>query len=94
MAQTEKMADALKSSGRDFVYSLSNNAPYKGAADWAQLANCWRTTGDIRDSWKSVSSIGFAQDKWAGFSGPGHWNDPDMLVVGKVGWDRSCTRPV
>src|SRR5262249_21260321 len=20
------------------------------------------------------------------FAGPGHWNDPDMLVVGKVGW--------
>ena len=26
------------------------------------------------------------QDKWARFAGPGHWNDPDMLVVGKVGW--------
>ena len=20
------------------------------------------------------------------YAGPGHWNDPDMLVVGKVGW--------
>ena len=31
--------------------------------------------------------IGFEQQ--AGlhpYSGPGHWNDPDMLVVGKVGW--------
>ncbi len=26
------------------------------------------------------------QDKWTGFAGPGHWNDPDMLVVGWVGW--------
>jgi alpha-galactosidase len=29
---------------------------------------------------------GFSQDKWAPYAGPGHWNDPDMLVVGKVGW--------
>ena len=33
-----------------------------------------------------VSEIGFAQDAWAPFAGPGHWNDPDMLVVGMVGW--------
>ena len=24
--------------------------------------------------------------KFGIYSGPGHWNDPDMLVVGKVGW--------
>jgi alpha-galactosidase len=84
--QVKEMADALKASGRDFVYSLSNHAPFAGAADWARLANCWRTTGDIKDTWKSLSSIGFSQDKWARFAGPGHWNDPDMLVVGKVGW--------
>jgi alpha-galactosidase len=84
--QVEEMGNALKESGRDFVYSLSNHAAIEGAADWAHLSNCWRTTGDIRDNWKSVTSIGFTQDKWASFAGPGHWNDPDMLVVGMVGW--------
>ncbi|MHC4198553.1 MAG: putative Ig domain-containing protein [Planctomycetota bacterium] len=82
----EAMRDALRDSGRDIVYSLSNSAPFDGAADWARLANCWRTTGDIRDTWQSVSGIGFSQDKWTPFGGPGHWNDPDMLVVGKLGW--------
>ena len=48
--------------------------------------NCWRTTGDIRDTWISMSKIGFAESTHAPFSGPSHWNDPDMLVVGKVGW--------
>jgi alpha-galactosidase len=86
--ETEEMARALRASGRDIVYSLSNNAPYAGAADWARLANAWRTTGDIRDTWTSVSHIGFAQDRWRPFAGPGHWNDPDMLVVGHVGWGR------
>lgn len=48
--------------------------------------NSWRTTGDIEDTWKSMSGIGFSQDKTAVGSHPGHFNDPDMLVVGKVGW--------
>jgi alpha-galactosidase len=82
----EEMANALRSSGRDVVFSLSNSAPFQHAADWARLANCWRTTGDIRDSWWSVSSIGFSQSRWTQYGGPGHWNDPDMLVVGHVGW--------
>ncbi|HLJ57810.1 MAG TPA: putative Ig domain-containing protein [Chthonomonadaceae bacterium] len=84
--QVEEIDAALKESGRDFVLSLSNHAPIAGASDWARLSNCWRTTGDIRDNWRSVTSIGFSQDAWAPFSGPGHWNDPDMLVVGMVGW--------
>ena len=85
----EEMADALKASGRDFVYSLSNNAPFAGGPDYVRLANLWRTTGDIKDNWKSMSGIGFRQEKWGSLAGPGHWNDPDMLVVGMVGWGKS-----
>jgi alpha-galactosidase len=89
-----EMAEALRATERDIVYSLSNTAPFDHAADWARWANCWRTTGDIRDVWGasehhwswSLSEIGFSQDRWAPFGGPGHWNDPDMLVVGHVGW--------
>ncbi len=58
------------------------------------MANCWRTTGDIWDYWDQsdnewrygVSEIAFTQDRWAPHAGPSHWNDPDMLVVGYVGW--------
>jgi alpha-galactosidase len=91
---TKAMSQALRKSGRDIVFSLSNDAPFDHAADWAEWANCWRTTGDIFDSWITpgqqwnftVSEIGFSQDRWAPYAGPGHWNDPDMLVVGYVGW--------
>ena len=83
-----RMRDALRAGGRDIVYSLSNNAPFEKARLWAELVNCWRTTGDIRDSWRSMSEIGFNQDRWKPFAGPGHWNDPDMLVVGHVGWGK------
>jgi hypothetical protein len=51
--------------------------------------NSWRTTGDINDSWGSLSEIGFSQDKPAPYAQPGHFNDPDMLIVGKVGWGPS-----
>jgi alpha-galactosidase len=90
----EDMSKALRHCKRDIVYSLSNSAPFAQAADWARLANCWRTTGDIWDHWNQnsgewqygISEIGFSQDWWAPYAGPGHWNDPDMLVVGYVGW--------
>jgi alpha-galactosidase len=83
---TTLMSETLKKSGRDIAFSISNAAPYELAGEWARLTNVWRTTGDIHDSWYSLTSIGFIQDKWQPFGGPGHWNDPDMLVVGKVGW--------
>jgi hypothetical protein len=49
--------------------------------------NSWRTTGDIEDTWKSMSTIGFNQVANGPYAQPGHFNDPDMLVVGKVGWN-------
>ncbi|AWI10585.1 alpha-galactosidase [Ereboglobus luteus] len=85
IAHTKEMLDALRATDRDIVYSISNSAPYGDAPKWAELTDVYRTTGDIRDTWKSVSALGFTQSKWAAFSGPGHWADPDMLVIGHVG---------
>ena len=84
-----EMSGALRSTGRDVVYSLSNNAAgniFNIIAELSPLANAWRTTNDINDSWGSMSGIGFKQDQWAPFQRPGHYNDCDMLVVGQVGW--------
>jgi len=33
-----------------------------------------------------MNGIGFQQVGHSKFASPGHWNDPDMLVIGKVGW--------
>ena len=63
-----------------------------GMADvwkWGEAvdANSWRTTGDITDTWASMYDIGFVrQAALQPYAKPGHWNDPDMLIVGKVGW--------
>ncbi|BDI31622.1 hypothetical protein CCAX7_36730 [Capsulimonas corticalis] len=85
-AHTREMSEALKASGRDFVFSLSNSAPFEHADDWARLSNAWRTTGDIVDNYESLCQNGFTQSKWAPYSGPGHWNDADMMILGWVGW--------
>lgn len=89
---TDRIRRALDASGRDIVLSLSNEAPFTEARDWARLSNMWRTTGDIRDTWEVVSRIGFSQDRWAPHGGPGHWIDPDMLQVGSAGVPNTFVR--
>lgn len=81
----KEMHDALRKIDRDIVLSLSADSPYADAPIWARYANCWRTTGDIRDTWASIRHIWSLQDKWAAFKRPGNWPDADMLVVGQVG---------
>ena len=87
--QIQDMAKALENSGRDILFSYSNSMPFEAIGDVSPQLNAWRTTGDIRDSWWSLTRIGFSQDKWGPHARPGHWNDPDMLVVGHVGWSKN-----
>ena len=83
----EVMQRALAEVDRDIVYSLCQ---YGMADVWKWGAKVggqlWRTTGDITDSWGSMAGIGFSQDGLEKYAGPGHFNDPDMLVIGQVGW--------
>jgi alpha-galactosidase len=80
----ERMSAALKNSGRDIVLSLSNSAPFEKINDWMRVSNMYRTGPDIRDSWTSLYLTAFSLDKWAPYSGPGHWSDADMMIVGNV----------
>lgn len=81
------MQAALRSQKRDIVYSLCQYG-MKDVWKWGAIVdgNCWRTTGDITDNWKSLSRIGFHQTVQYPYAQPGRWNDPDMLIVGQVGW--------
>jgi alpha-galactosidase len=84
------MGKFLREQNRDIVFSLCQ---YGMADVWkwggSVNGNCWRTTGDITDSWHSMSKIGFNQDPAAPYAQPGNWNDPDMLIVGEVGWGKT-----
>ncbi len=81
------MQKALRSQKRDIIYSLCQYG-MKDVWNWGHEvdANSWRTTGDIIDTWSSMRVIGFDQEHCAPFAQPGRFNDPDMLVVGQVGW--------
>jgi alpha-galactosidase len=86
IAAYKKMHDALVATGRPIVFSLCQYGR-DDVWEWGASVggNLWRTTGDIRDSYGSMSGIGFAQFGLAPYAGPGHWNDPDMLEVGNGG---------
>jgi alpha-galactosidase len=81
------MRKALDALDRDIVFSLCQYGMGQ-VWEWGDEAggNLWRTTEDITDTWESMRDIGFSQVENAKFAGPGRWNDPDMLVVGWVGW--------
>lgn len=87
--ETKLMYETLRNSGRDIVFSLSNSTPYRSVKELSTVSNAWRTGGDIRDSWESLRQRLFTQDRWAPYAGPGHWNDPDMMIVGYVGWGKT-----
>ncbi|WPV63942.1 alpha-L-arabinofuranosidase C-terminal domain-containing protein [Chitinophaga sp. LS1] len=84
------MQQALASQNRDIVYNLCQYG-MKRVWEWGPSVNAqsWRTTEDIDDTWESLYNIGFSQGPLAPYAGPGKWNDPDMMIVGQVGWGES-----
>ncbi|HEX7307578.1 glycoside hydrolase family 27 protein [Lentzea sp.] len=97
VARFSIMRDALRSTGRPIVYSINSNSfhsPTGDRYDWSEVADLWRTTEDLLDIWQNGNTnsypmgVGNVVDVTAPLAvqaGPGHWNDPDMLVVGRPG---------
>ncbi|MEQ0564506.1 ricin-type beta-trefoil lectin domain protein [Amycolatopsis sp. NEAU-NG30] len=91
------MRDALRATGRPIVYSINPNSYHAITGDkydWGQVADLWRTTEDLLDIWQNgntnsypmgVGNVLDVNAPLAAQAGPGHWNDPDMLVVGRPG---------
>ncbi|HWD91307.1 MAG TPA: NPCBM/NEW2 domain-containing protein [Verrucomicrobiae bacterium] len=94
------MGRYLREQPRDIVFSLCQYG-MADVWKWGGSigGNCWRTTDDINDRWGRATHgwgnggagggldvIGFNQDKSAPYAKPGNWNDPDMLIVGQIGW--------
>jgi len=78
-----KMHEALRRTGRPILYSLCQYG-LERVWTWAPSVggNMWRTTGDLDYNYDRISLVGFQQNGLERFAGPGHWNDPDMLLVG------------
>jgi hypothetical protein len=87
---------ALRQTGRPINFALSNNLPIANATTWKQLANSWRTQGDVEcycsgqpngvgyplTDWSHVSARFNTAASWQPYAGPGGWNDLDSLEVG------------
>jgi len=85
---------ALNATGRPILFACSWPACYESSGrfnetEWnllQQYCNYWRNYDDINDDWNSVADIiewwGNNQAVIAPVSGPGHWNDPDMVLCG------------
>lgn len=80
------MSDALKATGRPIVFSICA----WDAKPWMpEVGHLWRSTFDIGlcfsgcDEWyRNIDEIIDENNETVDWAGPGHWNDPDMMVVG------------
>ncbi len=75
------------------IFVDTDNKDTRKPQEWAAQigGNYWRTTCDIRNIWNadkysiginSIMQILDLNAPLAEYAGPGHWNDPDILVVG------------
>ncbi len=91
-----KLHDAQRAAGRPTVLSLCSwgvGEPWKWGAG---VGNLWRTTGDIcapgKADWNNALKIAAANESLYAAAGPGHWNDPDMMIVGMDGLSEAQNR--
>jgi len=85
----------LNQTGRPMIYACSWPVyqTYSGMTpnytSIINTCNLWRNFDDIQDSWGSIERTidyyGDNQDIIIANAGPGHWNDPDMLIIGNFG---------
>ena len=85
IARYAAMRDALDAAGRPILFAVCEwgvHHPWTWAPGMAQT---WRTTHDITDSYASMLAIFRVNVGLSAFAGPGGWNDPDMLEIGNGG---------
>ena len=94
------LGEAQLAAGRPIVHSVCSwgvGNPW----DWAAgVSHLWRTTKDIhypdrnkgKVDMRNVMRIIASTEKLHAAAGPGHWNDPDMLVVGLKGMTDALNR--
>lgn len=92
-AAYKTMSDALRECGRPIVFSIcewGDNKPW----EWGKgVGHLWRITADIRDcydcrfNWGGVGVLQILDKALTitQYSGPGHWNDLEMLEIGNGG---------
>jgi hypothetical protein len=78
IAFVEGFKTCVAGGGRPTILSVEycNPSNLQGCQSWiANLAQMWRTTGDIQATWASVLSNLDQNNEMSFLGGPGHWND-------------------
>lgn len=72
---------AIKATGKNVSFNICRWA-YPGI--WcSNVADSWRISGDINASWKSICYVIGKNKYLSAYCGGGHYNDMDMLEIGK-----------
>ncbi|MDE2306153.1 MAG: NPCBM/NEW2 domain-containing protein [Gammaproteobacteria bacterium] len=71
----------------NFVFSICNWGTANVRAWGRDVGNLWRTSDDIDGHWARMLYNFDSVATRELYSGPGHWNDPDMLEVGHGDFD-------
>lgn len=86
------MRDALAGAGRPILFSMcqwGRDSVWTWGKDYG---NSWRMSGDIANNWNSLASIAANAANIGQYSGPGGFNDLDMLQVGNGGLNENEER--
>lgn len=97
MVETFKLLhEAQRAAGRAMILSICT---WGLGFPWlwgSAVGHLWRTTGDIcepgKANWERALKIALANEKLFEYAGPGHWNDPDMMIVGMPGLSEAQNR--
>jgi len=82
----EAMGNALRATGRPIVFSI---CAWDGKPWMPNVGHLWRSTFDIgpcfsgcNEWYRNIDQIIDENNETPDWAGPGHWNDPDMMVLG------------
>ncbi|MBP7052622.1 MAG: NPCBM/NEW2 domain-containing protein [Phycisphaerae bacterium] len=93
----KKMGDILATLNRDLIHNLCQYGMGEVWTWGAETGHCWRTTGDLGvvegTLLPGFYQIGLSNAAHYEYGGPGHWNDPDYILIGYVGNARSINDP-
>jgi alpha-galactosidase len=88
------MGDLLKRQPRDIIYNLCQYG-MGDVWEWGSDVggHCWRTAGDLGFELDRITAVAMKNSEHRAWSKPGSWNDPDYILIGRIGNARNMGDP-
>ena len=80
------MGDLLKRQPRDIIYNLCQYG-MGNVWEWGSEVggHSWRTAGDLGFELDRITNVAIKNSEHRAWSKPGAWNDPDYILIGRIG---------